>query len=131
MFPAEREPDTNRFAPHHFLVGNYLAGLSALLSGIELGAAPIVVLAGVLLGLFAWNHFWYDHRRYPAIGAAGSAAGLAVVTVGLFVDPLLLEYRLLAGVGVLVAADDCLQHALGVSTPLDTFWNRYVYPLLA
>lgn len=125
-FPYHVEPDGNRFAPHHHLLGLYGVALLAIVSGIELGAAPLVTLLGAFVGLFSFLHLWYHY--YPTLGALGSLLGLTIAAVGLAaIDPMLLPHRLLGLLFVLVAADDVLQHAFGLATPLDRVWNRYIF----
>lgn len=131
MFPAEREPDTNRFAPHHHLLGCYVAGLTAAASGMALGRPPVVTLAGVGIALFAFIHLWYDYGLYPVLGSIGSLLGLAVAFVGaLLLDPMLLSDRVVVIVALLVAADDAIQHSFGIETPLNWLWDTFLWPLL-
>lgn len=126
-FPHHREPDGNRFAPHHEYIGCLAVLVIAWASSLAAGM-PWLTVVGTLTSLFCFAFFWYDLGRYPTVGAFGASAGLVVAAVGLLAaDPFLLPHRLAAGVGVLVAADDVLQHATGARTPLDELWRRFIF----
>lgn len=128
-FPYHSEPDGNRFAPHHHLLGLYAVGVFATISGIESGGAPVVTLIGVFVGLFAFLHLWYE--LYSTAGAVGSLAGILLILVGFVIDPWA-SWVWQGGVLVaaLIALDDTLQHAVGLAMPVDAIWKRFLWPLV-
>lgn len=143
-FPAEIVPDGSVAWPHHYALGLYVAGLVALLVLNDARTTdPLGVLLGVAVGLFAWYHLW--GTGYPVAGALGALAGLLLAAVFVVVSiPLPFTGARLGGfwsrygtgptvfvvLGLAVALDDWVSHALGVWTPLDWIWNVYIYPRL-
>jgi hypothetical protein len=65
--------------------------------------APHHAYIGALVMWFAFGYVW---PYYDVVGALGALIGVAI------------------------AADDVLSHALGVPTPLDWLWGRVLYPAL-
>lgn len=65
------------------------------------------------------------HHFY--IGVAVSVFGFMFVWAGGLYPK---TAAIMTVVGLLIALDDALSHALGVSTPLDQLWKRVIYPLV-
>jgi hypothetical protein len=65
--------------------------------------APHHFWIGVAVAAFGFGSVW---RYYPTTGAV------------------------MTGLGLLVAADDAIEHIFGVPTPLDTLWARAILPLV-
>lgn len=124
-YPAEAEPDNARFAPHH-----YYQGLLLTLSvGIVTDNLTVVLLS--FSGLFAFAFMW-EKKLYPATAASIStltAAALIGVSLPLYTDQL--AYMVGVLLGGFWAADDAVSHTFGVWTPVDWFWERFVYNLLS
>ncbi|MEA5388333.1 hypothetical protein VB779_15675 [Haloarculaceae archaeon H-GB11] len=125
-FPYHTIPDGNAALPHHFV----LALLAALVPLLVVwddypDREPWVVLVGILGGLFAFGLVW---PRYPAVGASLTLASNAVVLLAPL-RPAWSTYwprrhrALVVGLALL-AADDSVQHALGVVTPVDWLWKH-------
>jgi hypothetical protein len=67
-------------------------------------AAPHHLYTGLLVAAFAFSLVW---PHYPKTGATGTI------------------------LGVLIALDDALSHALGIWTPLDWIWEAYLSGVVA
>ncbi|UHH24888.1 hypothetical protein [Halobacterium noricense] len=52
-------------------------------------------------------------------------------TLGLLWGAYPLPARLVALAGVVIAADDVVEHAFGVWTPLDAFWRHVLFPVVS
>lgn len=130
-FPHDLVPDGAIFAPHHLYLGALLLlGVCWVVSDNYADQEAWVVATATLAALFGFALTW---RYYPTVGAALvlaglSAALLAVLTRSYWTGYGWAGHRGLALVGVLVALDDALEHALGVPTPLDQLWGRWLLP---
>lgn len=129
-FPYEPEPDGAVFGPHHFYLGVLLVLLVCwLYADSESEASPGVVAGATLLSVYAFSLTW---PYYPAVGALGVLVTLGIATVSAVVRPYWWRSGLFAQgtllVGLSVAWDDALSHALGWRTPLDAVWAEYLYP---
>lgn len=118
-FPHHDEPDGDRMAPHHFLIGLW-AYLAAVIAQTH---EPMLGALGALTALFGWYHAWY---LYPRLGASLSGVGLTVAFFGLLSWPRLDTWLVLAFLGWIAALDDYWNHATGMETPLNWFWERYL-----
>jgi len=128
-FPADAIPDGAALAPHHAYVGLLLALLAiALVWDDAAGKEPWAVAGGIALALFAFASVW---TFYPETGAVLALLGVAVAVVA----PVALQFwagyawfgpRGLALLGAVVALDDVLEHALGITTPLDWLWTTHI-----
>lgn len=130
MFPVDRVPDGAIFAPHHFFIGAGLIGLVLATMWNDSVREPWAAAAALAGSTFSFTLAW---PHYPEVGAALTLMGLG----GLVVAPAraywrLRGHRLIATyyVGVLVVADDVLEHAFGIATPLDTLWTVVLLPLV-
>jgi len=122
-YPAEAEPDGERFGPHHHLYPLYALLLYVY---VTQRYAPILV-TGIIIGLVGWFHFW---KWYPKTGATLSGVGLILTVLGI---PQLAASWIEGSVlllAVLYATDDWLSHAVGVWTPLDWVFKEYVASML-
>jgi len=128
-FPADTIPDGAALAPHHAYVGLLLALLAvALVWDDAAGKEPWAVAAGIALALFAFASIW---TYYPETGALLSLFGVAVALVAPIVLPFWQSYpwvgpRGVALFGALVAADDVVEHAFGLATPVDWLWKAHI-----
>ena len=128
-FPHESVPDGAALAPHHAYVGLLLALLAvALVWDDAAGKEPWAVAAGIGLALFAFASIW---TWYPETGAVLAVLGVAVAVVAPVALPFWASYpwvgpRGVALLGALVAADDVVEHAFGVATPLDWLWTTHI-----
>lgn len=129
-FPYEPEPDGAVFGPHHFYLGVLLILLVCwMVYDPESESRPWLVAGMTLLSVFAFSLTW---PYYPAVGAFGVLVLLGVATASAVFRPywwrnsLPTQFALL--VGLFVAWDDALSHALGLQTPLDELWVEYLYP---
>ncbi|MFC4450098.1 hypothetical protein [Halorussus aquaticus] len=132
-FPAEAEPDGAVFGPHHFYIGVLLILLVCLMvRDPDSESAPWGVAGLTLLSVFSFALTW---PYYPAVGAFGVLVLLGGATAISVVRPFWWRYGLFARtvlvVGLFVAWDDVLSHALGWRTPLDALWIRYLYPYVS
>lgn len=131
-FPYHLVPDGHVGAPHHVYIGLIVALLALAVMWDNRDEDPWLA-AGALGGiLFSFVTVW---PFYPVVGASLTLLALLVSAVA----PVLrrdywrevtkgqLSVYLL---GVLVAADDVLEHSFGVSTPLDTLWKVALHPLV-
>lgn len=120
--PAESVPDGSVFLPHHLYVGFLLVALAALDVVARQRRVPWVVLGGAATALFGFALVW---DPYEVIGAG--LAGLGVLGAGVGVARVWTDARartrLCAGLGVVIMADDVVEHSTGVSTPLDALWH--------
>ncbi len=133
-FPADAIPDGAALAPHHAHIGLLLALLAvALVWDDAAGKEPWAVAGGIMLALFAFASIW---TYYPETGAGLALFGVAVAIVA----PVALQFwqsypwigpRGVALLGALVAADDVIEHAFGVRTPLDWFWTEFLVRVVA
>jgi len=71
----------------------------------------LVQVAGVAVAWFGFEYVW---------GTGYSTAGWWLTLAGVAVS----------GLGFLVALDDVLEHGLGIPTPLDTLWGRWLAPVV-
>jgi len=129
-FPHEDEPDGEVGGPHHAYIG--LGGYLVAMLGVLSSFFPAV---GTVAAFVAWFGFQYVWPFYAPTGAAlalGGVSALLVATLGssaawLAASPFCFVVALL---GALVALDDVVEHALGWSTPVDTFWKTRLAPAL-
>ena len=144
MFPAETIPDGSVAWPHHYGLGLYLVVLAAVVALNDTRTTdPLGVFAGAAVGLFGWFHLW--GTGYPVAGALATLLGLLVSTisvvrsvtvpkVGIQIGGFRSRYgrghALVVGLGLVVAFDDWVSHALGIWTPLDWFWHIAIYPIM-
>jgi len=127
--PAETVPDGAALAPHHAYVGLLLDLLAVALVWDDVaGKEPWVAVVGIGLALFAFASIW---PFYDLTGAVLSLLGVAVAVVA----PISLQFwqsypwigpRGVALLGALVAADDVVEHAFGLATPLDWLWKAHI-----
>jgi hypothetical protein len=132
-FPAEVEPDGAAFGPHHFYLGVLLILLVCwMVYDADADGKPWVVAGLALLSMFAFALTW---PYYPVVGALGVLAVLAAATVIAILRPYWwhasLGARAALFLGLFVAWDDALSHALGWRTPLDAIWVEYLYPYVS
>jgi len=135
-FPAEAVPDGALLAPHHFIYGCWTALLTLSILWNDLKRRePIVVATLIFIALFGWYHVW---KWYPVTGAmmalvAPIAAILWILFGRFYLEELTVwdEYPIILSLAVifwlLVALDDVVSHAFGVSTPLDFIWNEFIH----
>lgn len=132
-FPVEAVPDGAVFAPHHLYVGLALCIFAgAVVWDDHRDAEPLALVGGAVVALFGFAVTW---ATYPATGAAFTLAGvlvalLAVLFRGDYWGTVPLRWRLLALLGVLIALDDAVSHALYPPTPLDQWFKAYIVELL-
>lgn len=124
-FPAEREPDGNRFVLHHHYLGVVLVAGGA----VAVGSGLATILAAV--AYVAMLQLWADHLR-PRLGAllALTATPVAAVVIVAAAGDRALPAAL-AALGSVLAADDAIAHAFGLATPITTVYERVVRPRLA
>jgi hypothetical protein len=133
-FPHEVEPDGAVFGPHHFYLGVLLILLVCwvVYADDDTETGPWVVTGMALLSVFAFALTW---PYYPAVGAFGVLVLLGVATAVSVVRPFWWHATLLSRsallLGLLVAWDDALSHALGWQTPLDLLWVEYLHPYVS
>lgn len=132
-FPAEAVPDGAVFGPHHFYLGVLLILLVCWLArDPESAAAPWGVAGLTLLAVFSFSLTW---PYYPAVGAAGVLILLALATALSLFRPFWWRYGLVSrgvlAIGLFLAWDDAVSHALGWWTPMDSVWARYLYPYVS
>jgi len=131
-FPHESVPDGAVFGPHHLYVGVIVLGFAVwVVSDNYPRREPLLAAAGALLALFAFATVW---PYYHGTGAALALAGLLVALIGVLwpggvwtAYPL--RWRLVAFLGVSIAADDIVEHAFGIWTPLDAVFNEVAHLL--
>jgi hypothetical protein len=129
-FPYEPEPDGAVFGPHHFYLGVLLILLVCWLNtDPESENSPWVVVGVILLSVFSFSLTW---PYYPAVGALGVLVTLGIATASAVIRPFWWRSGVVAQssllVGLYVAWDDALSHALGWRTPLDAVWAEFLYP---
>jgi hypothetical protein len=115
------------FGPHHFYLGVLLILLVCwTVHDGDSETSPWAIAGLTLLSVFAFALTW---PYYPAVGAFGVLVLLGVATLAAirprwwrrgFVPHTALL------LGLFVAWDDALSHALGWRTPLDSLWARYL-----
>ncbi|MFC4551884.1 MULTISPECIES: hypothetical protein [Halorussus] len=133
-FPYEAEPDGAVFGPHHFYLGVLLILLVCwMVYGVdESGRKPWGVVALTMLAIFFFSLTW---PYYPAVGALGVLVTLGIAAALAALRPywwrvgMTTHWALL--VGLFVALDDAVSHALGWRTPLDSIWAEYLYPYVS
>jgi hypothetical protein len=128
QFPVDRVPDGSVLVPHHLWLG-----LIALLLGLAMAwddqqADPAIAAGGAGLTAFSFGLVW---PTYPAVGAIGTLLGLALSGIGLVRQRVLFRRKqmIVAVTGLAIAADDVLEHAFGIPTPLDVLFNRVLLPI--
>jgi len=127
-FPAESVPDGVIGAPHHLYIGVLVLAVAILVVADDYARRePLLALTGTLLALFAFATVW---PFYHVTGALLTLAGLLVVLIGILwpggmwsAYPLV--WRAVAFLGLYIAADDAVSHALGWPTPLDLVWHQF------
>lgn len=134
-FPVEAEPDGAVFGPHHFYLGVLLVLLVCWMVydvDADANGKPWVVAGSALLSTFAFALTW---PYYPVVGAFGVlvvlGAAVAVAVVRPFWWRVGLGARTALLVGLFVALDDALSHALGWRTPLDAVWVEHLHPYVS
>lgn len=125
-FPNDTVPDASALAPHHAVYG-LLAALVvlALVWDDYRDREPLVEATGVLVGLFAFLLAW---RWHPVIGATLAHVGPLAALMWMWrpgsawgrLYPR--RVRVVATGAILVGADDVIEHAWPVPSPLDTGW---------
>lgn len=121
-FPNEDEPDGNRLVPHHYLQGAWALALLAFAHHATWVLVPLAV------SLFGWYHTWF---HYPRLGASLTLTGLAgALCASLLTATFDTQATLLALLFVAWAADDAVEHAWGIWTPLDWLWNEHIRDLV-
>lgn len=132
-FPAEAVPDGYVLAPHHLYVGLFVLWFAVWVVVDDYGQRePLLAVAGAAFALFGFPSVW---QFYHGTGAAMVLAGVTLALVGVcwpggMWAPYPLHWRVLALLGVCIALDDAVSHALGWWTPLDAFWKVGVYQAL-
>jgi hypothetical protein len=131
-FPSEAEPDGAVFGPHHFYLGVLLILLVCwVFYEADDETGPWGIAGLTLLSVFAFALTW---PYYPAVGAVGVLVTLGVATLAAM-RPRWWRYGVVPQtallLGLLVAWDDALSHALGWRTPLDSLWARHLYPYVS
>ncbi|AGM11613.1 hypothetical protein HCTV5_2 [Halovirus HCTV-5] len=117
-FPNEDEPDGNRLVPHHYLQGAWAVVLLAVMYDATWILPPIAV------SLFGWYHAWF---HYPRTGAGLTLTGLAgALCASLLTLSFGSGLQVAFVLSVAWAADDALEHAFGIWTPLDWLWNQHL-----
>jgi hypothetical protein len=152
-FPYDTVPDGNVFYSHHFVYfAAFALFIGILLIDDEDDHDPWMLLGGLCLSFFAWHYLWPTGK--PVFGALLTILGLAIAIGGVLCRPAWSPfmakhaYRLTRGdripdydyrdtvygqwtralllVTLVGAADDVLEHAFGIWTPLDFVWNAVV-----
>lgn len=133
-FPHDTIPDGAVMAPHHLYIGLVFLGLAMFMVWDDRPADPTATFLSVFLTLFAFLFIW---PYYAFTGAVLTLIGLAAAPVAAWVDrDVFLEARStktalgFAAAGWLIAADDAVEHAFGIPTPLDLLFNELIRPLL-
>jgi hypothetical protein len=127
-WPVDRVPDGAALAPHHLYIGALVALVAVWVASDDIRDAEPVIMGTALLGvMFAFGSIW---RWYPKTGAAFALICLLVATAAVVVAPFWRAYpwigvRGVGLVGCAIAADDLVEHAFGVWTPLDWAFNTY------
>jgi apolipoprotein N-acyltransferase len=141
-FPVDVVPDGAAFAPHHFTWGVLVAFLALLVVWDDYREREPAITASLLgLALFSFLFAW---PYYPVMGATLTLVATVLAFLVILYDGVLapytclpnppgwldpkweeyaLKWRVIALVGVLVAVDDAVEHALGWPTPLDAAWS--------
>jgi len=129
MFPHDTVPDGHVAAPHHFYIGIIIVAIALAVVWDDQKADAVVSLSALCGALFGFAFVW---PFYPAVGALLTLAATAVVPVALLYERHIFSRAELAGacVGWIIAADDVLEHAFGVSTPLDILFVKYLLPAI-
>lgn len=133
-FPSESVPDGAVFGPHHLYVGLAVVALVVWVVADDYRhREPLLVAVGAVTAVFGFALTW---PYYPAVGALLSLTGLSVALIGLLLPGgIWTSYHWLARgsalAGVAIAADDVLEHALGLWTPLDAVFEHVIYPVIA
>jgi hypothetical protein len=137
-FPHHTIPDGSVMYPHHLYIGLLLIAVVVFrVADTYRDREPVGVLVGGLVTTFAFVTLW--GTVYPLLGALGTLVGLAVATVALASRRVWtardgphypLTARALVALGLAVAWDDALEHAFGVTTPLDWLWTELLYPAI-
>lgn len=132
-FPHEAVPDGAIFGPHHLYVGVLVVALAVWVVSDNLPhREPLLAAVGALVALFSFATVW---PYYPPVGALGALAGLTLALVGVLYPGGMwaaypLRWRAVAFAGVFIAADDVVEHAFPIGTPLDAFFHRVILPLI-
>jgi len=132
QFPAERIPDNAIFAPHHYYLGVVLCLFVCLIVWDNYRSRePWLVMAISIAGLIAFGLTW---PYYPVTGAIVS---IATPILAMFALLTRREYwsdikhipQILIFIGLLIALDDAVDHALPLTTPLE-YLAQYLLPLI-
>ena len=133
-FPVEAIPDGDPLGPHHMHIGLVVIVIAALVVWDKYRhEEPLLTFIGALL---AWFMFVFTWQYYHAAGAGFAFVGLVLVAAGLvatWMDPDQVyhwSYYLAVSIGLLIALDDWLSHALGIWTPLNAFWEEWLVYLI-
>lgn len=128
MFPVDQVPDGAPFAPHHLYVGLIVLLLGMASAWDDQQADPLLTAFGVALSLFSFALVW---PFYGAVGAMGTLLGLALVGIGIVRERVFFgrKQMALALTGLAIAADDVLEHAFGIPTPLDVLFETVLLPI--
>lgn len=134
MFPHDQIPDGAVMAPHHAYIGLVFLALAMFMVWDDRPADPVATFLSGILTLFGFLFVW---PYYPVTGAAMAVTGLAAAPVAAYVDrDVFLKANstktalAFAAIGWLIAVDDVVEHAFGISTPLDLLFNELIRPLL-
>lgn len=140
-YPHHVVPDGTVLAPHHIYLG-LIIGLiaTAVVWDDERYQEPVALLTGLLLALYGFTLAWPE---WPVFGSSATLGGLVLASTALVAAPFWRGRPWLRGdrvsvptvrsvtlIGLLIAWDDAIEHALGWPTPLDIVWVRHVAPLL-
>jgi FtsH-binding integral membrane protein len=129
QFPADRVPDGDVFAPHHLWLGLIGLLLGAAMAWDDQQADPALTVGGAALTAFSFGFVW---PYYATVGALGTLLGLAASAIGLTTESGLFRrsHMAVAAVGLAIAVDDAVEHAVGISTPLDVLFNEVLLPII-
>ncbi|WP_435358437.1 hypothetical protein [Haloarchaeobius sp. DFWS5] len=132
-FPVERVPDGIAAAPHHLYIGALVTLVACMVVwDDEPEREPLVVVCGVLVALFGFASVW--PYLSPRVGAAMTLVGLVGALAALafrrsYWGAQSRVVQVVVVVGLVIALDDAVSHALYPPTPLDLLFHRGMLPV--